>query len=296
MIEAGGRVAVVTGAARGIGQAIALRLAKAGRTLALGDLHLRRPDALPPVRRGQPRHLAADPGGERRGRFPAVRRVRARDGPARLRPRKRWGQHFLCDPAVAQRIVDAAALAPDSIVLEIGPGLGALTDQLAARAARLYLVEIDRGLTARLAARYAERPHVRVLQGDVLTLPLDELVAEPSVTVVANLPYNISTPVVFRLLELRRRFPRAILTLQREVAVRLASPPGRATYGVTSVLVQAFAEVQLRFTVSRRSFFPPADPPFLSTATRPPQSSIPPAPPEHRKAPFSRATISRRMR
>ena len=175
---------------------------------------------------------------------------------AGLRPRKRWGQHFLCDPAVAQRIVDAAALAPDSIVLEIGPGLGALTDQLAARAARLYLVEIDRGLTARLAARYAERPHVRVLQGDVLTLPLDELVAEPSVTVVANLPYNISTPVVFRLLELRRRFPRAILTLQREVAVRLESPPGRATYGVTSVLVQAFAEVQLRFTVSRRSFFP----------------------------------------
>jgi len=175
---------------------------------------------------------------------------------AGLRPRKRWGQHFLCDPAVAQRIVDAAALAPDSIVLEIGPGLGALTDELAARAARLYLVEIDRGLTARLAARYAEHPHVRVLQGDVLTLPLDELVAEPSATVVANLPYNISTPVVFRLLELRRRFPRAILTLQREVAVRLASPPGRATYGVTSVLVQAFAEVQLRFAVSRRSFFP----------------------------------------
>ena len=175
---------------------------------------------------------------------------------AGLRPRKRWGQHFLCDPAVAQRIVDAAALGPDSVVLEIGPGLGALTDELAARAARLYLVEIDRGLTARLAARYAERPHVRVLQGDVLTLPLDELVAEPSATVVANLPYNISTPVVFRLLELRRRFPRAILTLQREVAVRLASPPGRATYGVTSVLVQAFAEVRLRFAVSRRSFFP----------------------------------------
>jgi 16S rRNA (adenine1518-N6/adenine1519-N6)-dimethyltransferase len=175
---------------------------------------------------------------------------------AGLRPRKRWGQHFLCDPAVAQRIVDAAALGPDSVVLEIGPGLGALTDELAARAARLYLVEIDRGLTARLDARYAERPHVRVLQGDVLTLPLDELVAEPSATVVANLPYNISTPVVFRLLELRRRFPRAVLTLQREVAVRLASPPGRATYGVTSVLVQAFAEVQLRFAVSRRSFFP----------------------------------------
>ena len=173
-----------------------------------------------------------------------------------LRPRKRWGQHFLCDPAVARRIVDAAALGSESVVLEIGPGLGALTDELAARAARLYLVEIDRVLSARLTARYAERSYVRVLEGDVLTLPLDELVAEPSVTVVANLPYNISTPVVFRLLALRERFPRAVLMLQREVAERLASPPGRATYGVTSVLVQAFAEVQLRFNVSRRSFFP----------------------------------------
>ena len=175
---------------------------------------------------------------------------------AGLRPRKRWGQHFLCDPAVARRIVDAAALGPDSVVLEIGPGLGALTDELAARVARLYLVEIDRVLSARLTARYAERAHVRVLEGDALTLPLDEVVAEPSVTVVANLPYNISTPVVFRLLALRERFSRAILMLQREVAERLASPPGRATYGVTSVLVQAFAQVQLRFNVSRRSFFP----------------------------------------
>jgi 16S rRNA (adenine1518-N6/adenine1519-N6)-dimethyltransferase len=175
---------------------------------------------------------------------------------AGLRPRKRWGQHFLCDPAVARRIVDAAALGPESVVLEIGPGLGALTDELAARVARLYLVEIDRVLSARLTARYAERSHVRVLEGDVLTLPLDELLAEPSVTVVANLPYNISTPVVFRLLALRERFPRAVLMLQREVAERLASSSGRATYGVTSVLVQAFAEVQLRFNVSRRSFFP----------------------------------------
>ena len=175
---------------------------------------------------------------------------------AGLRPRKRWGQHFLCDPAVARRIVEAAALGPDSVVLEIGPGLGALTDELAARAARLYLVEIDRVLSARLTARYAERSHVRVLEGDALTLPLDQLVAEPLVTVVGNLPYNISTPVVFRLLALRERFPRAVLMLQREVAERLASPPGRATYGVTSLLVQAFAEVQLRFNVSRRSFFP----------------------------------------
>ncbi|MGH7895533.1 MAG: ribosomal RNA small subunit methyltransferase A, partial [Candidatus Binatia bacterium] len=106
-----------------------------------------------------------------------------------LRPRKRWGQHFLCDPGVARRIVETAGVGPDGAVLEIGPGLGALTDALAERAGRLYLVEIDRGLAARLEERYADRSHVRVLVGDVLALPLDTLVEESDVTVVANLPY-----------------------------------------------------------------------------------------------------------
>jgi len=175
---------------------------------------------------------------------------------AGVRPRKRWGQHFLCDPRVARRIVETADVRPASVVLEIGPGLGALTDELAARAARLYLVEIDRALVARLDARYAGDPKVRVLAGDVLALPLPELIAEPSVTVVANLPYNISTEVLFRLLEWRTRFPRAVLMLQREVAERLTATPASEGYGVTSVLVQAFAEVRIAFGVSRRSFMP----------------------------------------
>jgi len=175
---------------------------------------------------------------------------------AGLRPQKRWGQHFLCDPGVARRIVDAARLAPGAPVLEIGPGLGALTDELAARAGRLYLVEIDRGLAARLAERHAAQPHVHVLVGDVLELPLDRLVAEPDVTVVANLPYNISTPVLFRLRALRARFPRAVVMLQREVAERLAAGPGDDARGVLSVLLQTWAEVRVAFRVSRRSFVP----------------------------------------
>ena len=173
-----------------------------------------------------------------------------------LRPRKRWGQHFLCDPAVARRIVDTAELGPRSVVLEIGPGLGALTDELVARAGRVYLIEIDPGLATRLAAQHAGNPRVRVVEGDVLTLPLAETVREPSVTVVANLPYNIATPVLFRLLDLRARLPRAVIMLQREMAARLAAGAGSADYGVTSVLVQAFAEVRLAFGVSRRSFLP----------------------------------------
>jgi 16S rRNA (adenine1518-N6/adenine1519-N6)-dimethyltransferase len=187
----------------------------------------------------------------------ARREAREALAAAGLRPRKRWGQHFLCDPGVARRIVETAELGPRSIVVEIGPGLGALTDELAARAGRLYLIEVDPGLAARLVARHADNPRVRLVEGDVLTLPLADIMRESSATVVANLPYNIATPVLFRLLELRHRFPRAIVMLQREMAARLAAAPGSADYGVTSVLVQAFATVRLAFRVSRRSFLPP---------------------------------------
>src|SRR5947199_4898244 len=189
----------------------------------------------------------------------ARREAREALAAAGLRPRKRWGQHFLCDPAVARRIVETAELGPHSAVLEIGPGLGALTDELAARTRRLYLVEIDPGLATRLAAHHAENPRVRVVEGDVLALPLAEIVREPWVTVVANLPYNIATPVLFHLLDLRARFPRAVVTLQREMAARLAARAGSAAWGVTSVLVQAFAEVRVAFGVSRRTFLPRPD-------------------------------------
>ncbi len=189
----------------------------------------------------------------------ARREAREALAAAGLRPRKRWGQHFLCDPAVARRIVETAELGPRSVVLEIGPGLGALTDDLAARAGRLYLVEIDPGLATRLAAQYANDPRVRVVAGDVLSLPLGELVSEPSATVVANLPYNIALPVLFRLLDLRARFPRAVVMLQREMAARLAARAGSADYGITSVLLQAFAELRVAFGVSRRSFLPCPD-------------------------------------
>jgi 16S rRNA (adenine1518-N6/adenine1519-N6)-dimethyltransferase len=176
---------------------------------------------------------------------------------ANLQPRKRWGQHFLCDPGIVRRIVEAAGVDDEPAVLEIGPGLGALTDALAARARRLYLVEIDRGLAARLADRYAGRPHVRVLTGDVLALPLDTIIPEPRAVVVANLPYNITTPILFRLLELRARLPRAVVMVQREVAIRLAARPGGRDWGVLPALVQTFAEVRVAFRVSRRAFLPP---------------------------------------
>jgi len=189
----------------------------------------------------------------------ARREAREALAAAGLRPRKRWGQHFLCDPAVARRIVEAADLGPRSVALEIGPGLGALTDELAARAGRLYLVEVDPTLAQRLAARFAGDPRVRIVTGDVLSLPLEDVVLEPAASVVANLPYNIAMPIVFRLLDARARLPRAVLMLQREMAQRLVARPGTAAYGVASVLVQAFAELRIAFGVSRRSFLPRPD-------------------------------------
>src|SRR5205823_3639389 len=105
-----------------------------------------------------------------------------------------------------------------------------LTAERAARAGRLCLVEIDPGMGARRAVHHADNPRVRVLAGDVLALPLAEIVREPSVTVVANLPYNIATPVLFRLLDLRARFPRAVVMLQREMAARLAARAGSGDY------------------------------------------------------------------
>jgi 16S rRNA (adenine1518-N6/adenine1519-N6)-dimethyltransferase len=175
---------------------------------------------------------------------------------AGLSARRRWGQHFLCDPAVARRIVETAEVKPASVVLEIGPGLGALTDELAAGARRLYLVEIDPGLAARLRARHAGDPRVQVVEGDALALPLAEIVTEPAATVVANLPYNVAIPILFHLLALRARFPRAVVMLQREVAARLTARPGTSAYGIVSVLVQTWAVTRIAFGVSRRSFLP----------------------------------------
>jgi len=172
------------------------------------------------------------------------------------RPRKRWGQHFLCDPRVVERIVAAAGVGPGTVVLEIGPGLGALTDALAAACGELFVVEIDPALSARLVERYAGRPRVHVVHGDVLELPLAAVVP-PGTVVVANLPYNISTAVLMRLGEQRTHLPRAVLMVQREVAERIVAPPGGRDRGILGVLVQTYADVRTVLRVPRGAFLPP---------------------------------------
>ena len=173
-----------------------------------------------------------------------------------IRPHKRLGQHFLIDADVIQRMVTAAAIRPEDNVLEIGPGLGALSEILVKEAGRLILVEMDALLAERLAARLARDRHVQMIAADFLRLELKDTFQERSLKVVASLPYNAATPILFRLLNHRTQFPQATVMLQREVAERITASPGTKAYGVLSVLIQLYATPETVCSVGPRSFFP----------------------------------------
>ncbi|MGH7960964.1 MAG: 16S rRNA (adenine(1518)-N(6)/adenine(1519)-N(6))-dimethyltransferase RsmA [Candidatus Binatia bacterium] len=173
-----------------------------------------------------------------------------------IRPHRQFGQHFLIDATVVARMIEAARIGPGETILEIGPGLGALSDALAGLATRLYLVEVDTVLAERLRARFAGTDRIQVIPADFLHLDLASTFSEDAVRVVASLPYNVATPILFRLLEYRHKFLDATVMLQKEVAERLSAVPGTKAYGVLSVLIQLYATVTAVCTVEPRSFFP----------------------------------------
>lgn len=170
------------------------------------------------------------------------------------RTKKRFGQHFLHDRSVIDKIITAAKLDPHQDVVEIGPGLGVLTDQLLPAAAHVHVMEIDRDLIARLEARNDER--LTVHAGDVLKLHWVEILSQPPYTLVANLPYNISSQIVFRFLEHRQLFKRMVLMFQREVGERLVAPPGGKQYGILSVLCQLWYDIKTVALVKPGAFTP----------------------------------------
>jgi 16S rRNA (adenine1518-N6/adenine1519-N6)-dimethyltransferase len=193
------------------------------------------------------------------------------------RPKKSLGQNFLTDPTYQQRIVDALEPAPDDTVVEIGPGQGALSRHLAGRVRRLILVELDDSLAASLERQYHGRDDVEVIHADVLSVDLCTVVGPGTpFKVIGNIPYNITTPIIFRLLERRCRPAMIVLMVQRELADRVVTAEGSKTYGALSVGVQALADVTRLFNVGRGSFHPvpnvdstvmriiPHDPPRLS--------------------------------
>lgn len=173
-----------------------------------------------------------------------------------MRPKKSLGQNFLVDGNLQRKIVDAVGAGPDDEVLEIGPGRGALTRHLAGRVRRLVLVELDDALAASLAETYGAREDVVVVHADVLAADLPSLVEAPeSLRVVGNIPYNITTPIVFRLLE-RPRPAEVVLMVQREVADRILAEPGTSEYGALAVGVRSVAEVERVLQVPRTAFRP----------------------------------------
>ncbi len=178
-----------------------------------------------------------------------------------LRPRKRLGQHFLSDPAVPRAILARAGIGPREPVLEIGPGLGALTFPLAEAGARVTAVEKDpelgRLLRERLSA--AGIDNVRVIEGDILAIDLEALAQEAGgrLSVFGNLPYNISSQVVIRLIEGRAHIARAVLMFQRELALRLRAAPGGRQGGRISVLLALTGKVRPLLRVGPGAFQPP---------------------------------------
>jgi 16S rRNA (adenine1518-N6/adenine1519-N6)-dimethyltransferase len=177
---------------------------------------------------------------------------RARSHPPVL---KRFGQHFLQDRAALADIADAALLNAGDVVVEIGPGRGALTDELLARAGRVVAIEIDKELTRLLREKYGADTRITIVEGDVLDIRISELIGGPF-TVVGNVPYYITTPILFHVM--RAPLPaKCVFLVQREVAERIVSPPGSREYGALSVNVQAIARAEIVRIVPPGAFRPP---------------------------------------
>jgi 16S rRNA (adenine1518-N6/adenine1519-N6)-dimethyltransferase len=176
------------------------------------------------------------------------------------RAKKSLGQNFLIDPNLQRRIVASLEAGSDDEVLEIGPGKGALTRHLAGRVRRLVLVELDDQLADRLRHDFAADPAVHVHHQDILDLDLSAVTEDPSrLKVIGNIPYNITTPILFHLLERRPRPATIVLMVQREVADRILATPGGRTYGALAVGVQSIAGVERVLHVGRNAFRPVPD-------------------------------------
>jgi 16S rRNA (adenine1518-N6/adenine1519-N6)-dimethyltransferase len=174
---------------------------------------------------------------------------------AKHRARKRFGQHFLSDPAIIDAIIRAIHPTGDDVIVEIGPGQGAITDALARLAGHLHAVELDRDLVARLRHKYAGHPNVTVHEADALQFDFASL--GDRIRVVGNLPYNISTPLLFHLLKFRERILDMHFMLQKEVVDRMAAKPGSKAYGRLGIMLGCHLHIESLFDVPREAFDPP---------------------------------------
>ncbi len=178
-----------------------------------------------------------------------------------LFPRKKLGQHFLVDPNILNKVVRTARVGKEDVVLEVGPGLGQMTVALSRQAKKVIAVEIDERLAAVLKQKLEDLPNVEVIRDDILEVDFKLLFKRETrpIKVVANLPYQISTPLLFRFIESKEIFSVLTLMLQKEVAERMAACPGRKEYGPLSIFIQAFSDVSIQFIIKPTAFYPPPE-------------------------------------
>ena len=174
-------------------------------------------------------------------------------------PRKGWGQHFLVDRNILNKVIWAAQVEKEDTVLEVGPGLGEMTIALARQAKRVIAIEIDSKLVAILNEKMKNYPNVEVVRSDILKVDFNPFLKKEGhpIKVVANLPYQVSTPLLFRFIESKETFSTFTLMLQKEVAERMVAPPGGKEYGPLSIFIQMFSDVSIRFFIKPSAFFPP---------------------------------------
>ena len=171
--------------------------------------------------------------------------------------RKRFGQHFLVDSGVIDAIVQTIAASKDETLVEIGPGQGAITAPLLTTGANLHVVELDRDLARMLRGRYAQEPRLTIHEADALRFDFSRL--GDGLRVVGNLPYNISTPLLFHLLQYREHIHDMHFMLQKEVVDRMAAGPGSKTYGRLSIMLGCYFAIEALFDVDRLAFNPPPE-------------------------------------
>lgn len=179
-----------------------------------------------------------------------------------LRPKKRLGQNFLIDRNILNRIVDAADAGPGENVLEVGPGLGVMTKEIAERGARVVCVEADKDFLPILEDVLADKPNVEIVIQDFLKVDLPEFLgsrADGKWVMIGNLPYYITSPIIAKLLESKQLISRILLMVQREVALRLQAKPDTDDYGSLSVFVQYHCDVTSVIKVSKNVFYPVPD-------------------------------------